>query len=385
MLRMEIVMARKDLDNMTIEEKREYRRNRRIRSQILAYIFLVLIVACIGVGGFYGVRLLAGKVRGIVSQGNDVPTASQDSVSQDQFVMSSVSAGVIATPDDSIQDTDVVPQKTECEAARKYISEMRLEDKVAAMFIVSPEDITEVDRVTTAGDKMKEAAEKYCVGGMVFSDNNITGDDQIKEMLGTTQDYFKTKYNNTIWLIYSGDKDGGYKDAGVNVTMTAADSFALGSSGVLDCVTLFPFQNGGDAETVDESIDDMKELRFDAFTGAFTSGADAMMLSNVRAAAATGEDVPISLSYAMITEVIRGELEFDGVIITGPLDAKAITDNYSAGEAAIKAVNAGADMLLCSDDFFAAYEEVLTAVQSGEIPESRIDESLMRIYTAKYE
>lgn len=376
-------MARRDKSEMTIEERREYRKKRRIKSQILAYLFLVLLVVGIGIGGFFGVKTLSRSIRGLVSQGNDVPAVSEDSVSQDQFVVSSESTGVIATPEEIVEPEVVEAEEPECEEARNYINAMSLEDKVAAMFIVSPEDVTEVDRVTAAGEQIKAAVEEYGMGGIIYTDNNITSAEQFSEMVATTQNYYNTTYNNNMWLAYKGDNIDNYKDAAINVTMASADSFALGSSGVLDCVTLFPFPDGSDAETLDESIDDMRENRFNAFTIAASSGADAIMLSNVKVPSI--EDLPASLSYAMITEVLRNEMGFNGVIITGCLDEAAITNNYTAGEAALMAVNAGADIILCSDDFYAAYDEVLTAVQSGEIPESRIDESLMRIYTAKYQ
>ncbi len=377
-------MARKEKDEMTIEERREYRKTRRIRNQILAYVFLVLILVCIGIGGFYGIKFLIGKVSNIVSRGNDVPTISEDSVSQDQFVMSmESSAGVISTPEEIVEPEVTEPEVTECEEARNYINAMSLENKVAAMFMVSPEDVTEVDRVTAAGEQVKAAVDGYGMGGIIFTDNNITSAEQFAEMVSTAQGYYQTAYNNTMWLAYKGDNADSYKDSGINVTMTNANSFALGSSGVLDCVTMFPFADGNSVDSLDESIDDMRETRFAAFNTAVNSGADAIMLSNVKVPSV--EDLPASLSYAMITEVIRNDMGFNGVIITGFMDEAAITDNYTAGEAALMAVNAGADIILCSDDFYAAYDEVLTAVQSGEIPESRIDESLMRIYTAKYQ
>lgn len=377
-------MARKDKNEMTVEERREYRKKRRIRNQIMAYLVLIIIVIGIGAGGFYGVKVLINKFSTLVSEGNDVPAADTGSVSQDQFVMSSDSAGVISTPDE-IVDTEIVDEgPKENEEARAYINAMSLEDKVAAMFIVSPEDITEVDTVTQAGEQMKASIDEYGVGGIMYTTANAQSADQFSELVSNTQTFYQTTYNNTMWLGYNGDNASDYSGAGLNMTITPADQFSLGSSGVLDCVTLFPFQDGQDMESTEESLDEMRENRFDSFSIATSSGADAIIMSNVIASNA-GDNLPASLSYAMITETIRNELGFDGVIITGYMDEAAITGNYSAADAAIMAVNAGADMILCSDDFFAAYDGVLTAVQSGEISEERIDASLMRIYTAKYQ
>ena len=61
----------------------------------------------------------------------------------------------------------------------------------------------------------------------------------------------------------------------------------------------------------------------------------------------------------------------------------AITEYYSSEEAAVLAIEAGADMILMPDDFEAAYNGLLAAVQEGRISEERIDESLKRIYRVK--
>ena len=107
------------------------------------------------------------------------------------------------------------------------------------------------------------------------------------------------------------------------------------------------------------------------------------MVSHVTAAAVEDGTLPASLSKALITDTLRGELGFQGVIITDALDMSAITQYYTSEEAAVKALDAGADMLLMPEDFEAAYNAVLTAVKDGTIQESRIDESLERIYRVK--
>lgn len=104
-----------------------------------------------------------------------------------------------------------------------------------------------------------------------------------------------------------------------------------------------------------------------------------VMVSNMT----VGEDVPCSLSSAMITDVLRGELGFQGVVITADMDQKAITAHYTSGEAAVMALQAGADMIMKPADFAEAYAAVLAAVADGTLTEERIDESLTRIYTIK--
>ena len=66
------------------------------------------------------------------------------------------------------------------------------------------------------------------------------------------------------------------------------------------------------------------------------------------------------------------------------MDMKAVTDYYTSDEAAVKALQAGADMILMPEDFEAAYQGVLDAVNNGTLSEERINESLQRIYRVKY-
>lgn len=93
--------------------------------------------------------------------------------------------------------------------------------------------------------------------------------------------------------------------------------------------------------------------------------------------------IAASLSYTILTERLRGELGFTGVICTDGLGMKAITDHYSPAEAAIAALDAGADLLLLPADLHEAFDGVVAAVESGRISEERLDESVRRILTLK--
>ena len=74
---------------------------------------------------------------------------------------------------------------------------------------------------------------------------------------------------------------------------------------------------------------------------------------------------------------------FDGLVITDALNMGAIADNYTSGEAAVMALEAGVDLLLMPSSFSAAYDAVLEAVSDGTLPEERIDASLRRILRVK--
>ncbi len=127
----------------------------------------------------------------------------------------------------------------------------------------------------------------------------------------------------------------------------------------------------------------MRASDFVPFSAGIEAGVDFVMVSHAAAPALDEENIPSSLSKKVITDVLRGELGFEGVVITDALDMTAITEYYPPEEAAVMALEAGADMLLMPEDFEKAYNAVLAAVQDGTISEERINESLDRIYRVK--
>ena len=93
--------------------------------------------------------------------------------------------------------------------------------------------------------------------------------------------------------------------------------------------------------------------------------------------------MPASLSPVLTQSLLRGQLGFDGLVETDALDMGGIVDHFEAGEAAVRAILAGADEILGSPDIDAAMAGVRRAVASGRISEARLDESLRRILSAK--
>ena len=108
-----------------------------------------------------------------------------------------------------------------------------------------------------------------------------------------------------------------------------------------------------------------------------------IMVSHLSAPSVTGDDTPSSLSYTMITDVLRGQLGFNGVVITDAMNMGAVTSRYGSADAAVAAVNAGADMILMPDNFTDAYQGVLDAVMNGTISQDRLDEAVTRIVKLK--
>ncbi len=110
---------------------------------------------------------------------------------------------------------------------------------------------------------------------------------------------------------------------------------------------------------------------------------DFVIVGHVSVPNVIGDDTPSSLSEKMISEVLRKALGFKGVVMTDYLNDANIVKNYSASDAAVKAIQAGADLLLEPENFEEAYDGVLKAVKNGKISEDRIDESLYRIFRVK--
>ena len=128
----------------------------------------------------------------------------------------------------------------------------------------------------------------------------------------------------------------------------------------LDRVELIPFQAG-----IDE-------------------GVDAVMTAHVSVPGILGPDAPpATLSPEFMTALLRDEMNFSGLLFTDALNMGAITDAYGAGEAAVRALEAGADVILIPASVPAAVEAVVEAVEAGRLTRVRVDQSVRRILTAK--
>lgn len=174
-----------------------------------------------------------------------------------------------------------------------------------------------------------------------------------------------------------------------------ADMVSNVSKGLQDagvCATLkhFPGLGAADSNThtssfvvIDRTVDQLRETEFVPFKAAIDSGADFVMVGHHKVTG-FGDDLPCDLSYTAVTKYLRGELGFDGIAVTDSQQMNTISTVYGSGEAAILSIKAGMDIILMPADLPSAVDAVCKAVRSGEIPESRIDESVMRILRQKY-
>ena len=119
------------------------------------------------------------------------------------------------------------------------------------------------------------------------------------------------------------------------------------------------------------------------FREGIRAGADLIMTAHIALPNVTGSDVPSTLSRMILTEKLRGELGFDGVIITDALAMAAITDRFDSAEAAVRSIEAGADIVLMPLHYQQAFDGVVRAVEEGRLTEERIDASAARVQTLR--
>lgn len=133
----------------------------------------------------------------------------------------------------------------------------------------------------------------------------------------------------------------------------------------------------------DKTLDELKQSELIPFENAIQNNAAFIMAAHISAPRVTGDDTPASLSKTMITDILRGQMGYDGIVVTDAMNMGAVTEQYTSAQAAVKALQAGADLVLMPEDFQEAYQGVLDAVKDGTLTEQRIDESVTRIVTVK--
>lgn len=123
----------------------------------------------------------------------------------------------------------------------------------------------------------------------------------------------------------------------------------------------------------------LESREFVPFRAAIDAGVRVIMTAHVAYPALTGGDVPATLSHAVMTDLLRRDMGFEGVLVTDALLMGGVAKRYACGEAAVMALEAGVDILLMPPDVEEAIGAVREAVRAGRVTEERIDLSLERI------
>ncbi|HEY6349793.1 MAG TPA: glycoside hydrolase family 3 N-terminal domain-containing protein [Candidatus Angelobacter sp.] len=140
---------------------------------------------------------------------------------------------------------------------------------------------------------------------------------------------------------------------------------------------------------VNRSRDQIKQIDLVPFRAAIAAGVDSVMVAHVTVPALEPDPGKVATtSPAIVGELLHHQLAFTGLVVTDAMEMGGLTrlyppGNSAAGHAAVDAVKAGNDMLLLPSDLEGAYKGLLSAVRQGELPESRINDSVLKILRAK--
>ena len=152
------------------------------------------------------------------------------------------------------------------------------------------------------------------------------------------------------------------------------------------------FPGHGDTETdshlglpvIPHSRARMDSVEIFPFRHAIEAGMGAVMTAHISVPSLDGGvGDPATLSSAVLTDLLRDEMEFDGLLFTDAMDMSAISRGFGAEEASVRAIEAGADVILMPPSVERAVEGIAAAVESGRIDASRIDASVRRILETK--
>ncbi len=127
----------------------------------------------------------------------------------------------------------------------------------------------------------------------------------------------------------------------------------------------------------------LEEIEWTPFRAAIAAGTDSIMTAHIAVPALDDPGIPATLSPKILTGILRDELGFKGIVVTDALEMGGIAQGFSVAQASVMALEAGADVLLMPPDGEAAINAVEAAVKSGKLTQKRIEESVMRILTAK--
>lgn len=422
-------------------ERKIYRHKRRVRNQVISYIVLAIFLIGLVTGGILGVK----KIISVLNDKKDAKEEQQiEDFAQDE------EQPMVEAPEEFTQpeeETDYLSVTVE-----NCIAAMSLEDKVAGLFMITPEALTDTNTVLKAGDTTKQKLIERPVGGLIYFSQNIQSAEQLTEMLTNTKNWSTyplflgvDEEGGTVSRVadsgladnvgnmadigstgdpaaarQAGEAIGGYlaeygfnmdfapvadviadgnttigkrsfgTDTDTAASMVGAVVEGLQSKNVSACLKHFPGLGDTSKDThngmasTEKTLEDFAQIDFPVYQAGIAAGVDFVMVSHLSAEQVTGDTTPASLSEKMVTGLLRGQLGYQGIIITDAMHMAAITDYFTPDQAAVMALQAGVDMILMPEDYETAYNGVLDAVKDGTLSEERINESLRRIYRVKY-
>lgn len=250
---------------------------------------------------------------------------------QTEVAVSTQENQIVELPENTEEAVAVLPTEMEeeiteitfSEEVEAVMAEMTLEEKVAQLFVVSPETLTGADRVTIAGNGTRDALESYPIGGILYARENYLGQVQMRDLVRGAQ-------------TMSHEQSGRYLFAGTLVEIGEATVIACASVGEEDALARLIVTNDLSAN---QDIENMEHI-----------------------------------FCVQELEALSVEKEAEHLYCYSVMNG---------GPSAVEALNAGADMLGVTDGFSTVYEAVLEAANDGDITERTLRNAVGRILTKK--
>lgn len=170
-----------------------------------------------------------------------------------------------------------------------------------------------------------------------------------------------------------------------------AYSKGLQDSNVLAAIKHFPGHGDTDTDShldlpvVSHNLERLNEIEIAPFKASMDKGIGGVMVAHLYVPTLeNGKGIPASVSHKIVTELLKEKLGYKGLIITDALNMGAVANKYKAGELDAMAFKAGNDLMLFSQDVAKGKKLIQNAIDRGEIPQSRVEESVKKILLAKY-
>lgn len=134
---------------------------------------------------------------------------------------------------------------------------------------------------------------------------------------------------------------------------------------------------------LDVDHDRIESVELAPFRKAIDAGVDAVMTAHLSVPALDPAGLPATVSPQIVTGVLRDELGFHGLVVTDAMDMQGLAAMFDSGEASVRALEAGVDVLLMPKHPEEAIRAIVAAVQRGRISKKRLDDSVNRVFAAK--
>ena len=187
----------------------------------------------------------------------------------------------------------------------------------------------------------------------------------------------------------------GNRSFGSDVQNVIAKSLAyaqgLQDNGVLAAIKHFPGHGDTDVDShldlpvVKHSLERLNKIELASFKALMDKEIGGAMIAHLYVPQLEkGKNIPASISYDIVTNLLKNKFRYEGLVITDALNMNAVAKKYPAGELDLRAFKAGNDVLLFSQDVPTGKKLIKEAIQKGEISEKRLEESVKKILKTKY-